>query len=184
MGRTACTEPQCLYNAALYLYLYLYSHYGPYGQYTASVPVQQCTLPFLVINCFAHTSLRYLFTLPSIYVYVFQLISFLHVSLWKCTTHFSSPHRNKAQFAYHHKWDFSIQSINRITDALFQISAAKQLKTALVCVIIQRTEAISYGRYRSHPQGSKMIFFGFLSPEYGTKKFHRNVGKKLQLLAA
>ena len=29
MGRTACTEPQCLYNGALYLYLYLYSPYGP-----------------------------------------------------------------------------------------------------------------------------------------------------------
>jgi len=24
MGRTACTEPQCLYKGALYLYLYLY----------------------------------------------------------------------------------------------------------------------------------------------------------------
>jgi len=24
MDRTACTEPQCLYNGALYLYLYLY----------------------------------------------------------------------------------------------------------------------------------------------------------------
>jgi hypothetical protein len=23
MGRTACTEPQCLYNGALYLYFYL-----------------------------------------------------------------------------------------------------------------------------------------------------------------
>jgi len=22
MGRTACTDPQCLYNGALYLYLY------------------------------------------------------------------------------------------------------------------------------------------------------------------
>jgi len=33
MGRTACTEPQCLYKGALYLYLtvelYLYSPYGP-----------------------------------------------------------------------------------------------------------------------------------------------------------
>ena len=29
MDRTACTEPQCLYNGALYLYLYLYSPYGP-----------------------------------------------------------------------------------------------------------------------------------------------------------
>ena len=45
MDRTACTEPQCLYNGALYLYLYLYPLYGPYGLYRASVPVQWCTLP-------------------------------------------------------------------------------------------------------------------------------------------
>jgi len=45
MGRTACTEPQCLYNVALYLYLCLYYPYGPYGLYRASVPVQRCTLP-------------------------------------------------------------------------------------------------------------------------------------------
>ena len=49
MCRTACTEPQCLYKGALYLYLtvelYLYSLYGPYGLYRASVPVQGCTLP-------------------------------------------------------------------------------------------------------------------------------------------
>jgi len=44
MDRTACTEPQCLYNVALYLYLYLYFPYGPYGLYRASVPVQRCTL--------------------------------------------------------------------------------------------------------------------------------------------
>ena len=57
MGRTACTEPQCLYSTAIPLLplwtvqtvqslsactvqLYLYSPYGPYGLYTASVPVQ------------------------------------------------------------------------------------------------------------------------------------------------
>jgi len=45
MDRTSCTEPQCLYKGSLYLYLYLYSPYGPYGLYRASVPVQQCTLP-------------------------------------------------------------------------------------------------------------------------------------------
>jgi len=37
MGRTACTEPQCLYKGDLYLYLtvelYLCSPYGPYGLY-------------------------------------------------------------------------------------------------------------------------------------------------------
>ena len=47
MCRTACTEPQCLYNSALYLYLYLYSPYVPYGLYRASVPVQRCTLFYL-----------------------------------------------------------------------------------------------------------------------------------------
>jgi len=45
IGRTARTEPQCLYNGALYLYLYLYSSYRPYGLYRTSVPVQRCTLP-------------------------------------------------------------------------------------------------------------------------------------------
>jgi len=57
MGRTVCTEPQCLYSTAIPLFplwtvrplqslsactveLYLYSHYGPYGLYRASVPVQ------------------------------------------------------------------------------------------------------------------------------------------------
>jgi len=64
MGRTACTEPQCLYSRAIPLIplravrsvqslsactveLYLYSHYGPYGRYRASVPVQGCALPSL-----------------------------------------------------------------------------------------------------------------------------------------
>ena len=58
MGRTACTEPQCLYKGALYLYtfgherveLYLYSPYGPYGLYRASLPVQGCTLPFFTFQ--------------------------------------------------------------------------------------------------------------------------------------
>jgi len=56
-GRTACTEPQCLYSiditllplwavqpvqnlSACTVQLYLYSLYGPYGLYRASVPVQ------------------------------------------------------------------------------------------------------------------------------------------------
>jgi len=45
MCRTACTEFQCLYNGALYLYLYLYFPYVPYGLYRASGPVQRCSLP-------------------------------------------------------------------------------------------------------------------------------------------
>jgi len=57
MDHMACTEPQCLYSTAIpliplwtvrsvqslsacTLHLYLYSPYGPYGLYRASVPVQ------------------------------------------------------------------------------------------------------------------------------------------------
>ena len=64
MGHTACTELQCLYSRAIPLLplwavrpvqslsactveLYLYSPYGPYSLYRASVPVQGCTLPLL-----------------------------------------------------------------------------------------------------------------------------------------
>jgi len=57
MCHTACTEPQCLYKGALYLYLtvelYLYSPYGQYGLYRASVPVQGWPLPFTLLHgCF------------------------------------------------------------------------------------------------------------------------------------
>jgi len=48
MARKFCTEPQCLYIVALYLYLYLYSLYGPYSMYMASVPLQRCTLPLII----------------------------------------------------------------------------------------------------------------------------------------
>ena len=60
-SHTVCTGPQCLYSRAIHLLplwavrpvqslsactvqLYLYSPYGPYGLYRASVPVQGCTL--------------------------------------------------------------------------------------------------------------------------------------------
>jgi len=50
MGGMACTEPQCLYKGALYftVELYLYSPYGRYSLYRASVPVQGCTLPYSI----------------------------------------------------------------------------------------------------------------------------------------
>jgi len=65
MGRTACTEPQCLYSTAIPLLplwavgpakslsvctvqLYLYSPYGLYGLQRASVSVQRCTLPYFL----------------------------------------------------------------------------------------------------------------------------------------
>ena len=68
MGRTACTEHQCLYSrakpllplwavlpvqslSACTVQLNLYSHYGPYGLYRASVHVQGYTLPYLFLLC-------------------------------------------------------------------------------------------------------------------------------------
>ena len=76
MCRTACTEPQCLYNGALYLYLYVYSPSVPYGLYRTSVPVQRCTLtlpiPLLplwavlpVQNLSASTTVHFSFTYTS-----------------------------------------------------------------------------------------------------------------------
>jgi hypothetical protein len=86
MGRTVCTEPQCLYSRGIPLLplwavqpvqslsactrvhftftfgherveLYLYSPYGPYSLYRASVPVQVCTLPLpLVMKELSYTS--------------------------------------------------------------------------------------------------------------------------------
>ena len=74
MGRTACTEPQCLYSRATPLLpiwavrpvqslsactveLHLYSPYGPYGLYRASVPVQGCTLPNSLYRIFREVAL-------------------------------------------------------------------------------------------------------------------------------
>jgi len=57
------------------------------------------------------------------------------------------------------------------------------MKTALFWVITQRVVVISYRRfgttYRSIFMGQK-----FFTPEYVTDMLTRNVGKKLQLLAA
>ena len=66
MGRTPCTEPQCLYKGAPYpsppssafvkkVYSYTSTHpYGPYGLYRASVPVQRCTLPYFLQNVWCY----------------------------------------------------------------------------------------------------------------------------------
>ena len=67
--RTACTEPQCLYNSALYLYLYLYSPYGPYGLYRASVPVQYSYTSPPPMDRTACTELQYLYN-GALYLYL------------------------------------------------------------------------------------------------------------------
>ena len=63
MGRTACTEPQCLYKGALYF---------------TSVPVQGCTLPYLSACTRG--------TLPFFYLYFtfreLALFRLLKVLLW------------------------------------------------------------------------------------------------------
>jgi len=73
MCPTTCTELQCLYKGALYLYLYLYTPYMLYGLYRASVPVQRCSLPLpipllplcavrSVLNLSACTTVHFIFT--------------------------------------------------------------------------------------------------------------------------
>jgi len=93
MDRTACTEPQCLYNGALYLYLYLYSPYGPYGLYRASVPVQQCTLPLPipllplwtvrpVQSLSAYTTVHFTFTYTSTPLWTVRPVQSLSACTW------------------------------------------------------------------------------------------------------
>jgi len=83
MGRTACTEPQCLYKGALYLYLavdlYLYSPYGPYGLYRASLPVQGCTLPCNLLNSEDPLLISNLMHKILIYLYVIHLLIMYYV---------------------------------------------------------------------------------------------------------
>jgi hypothetical protein len=59
MGRTACTEHQCLYKGALYLYLtvelYLYSPYGPYGLYKGALYLLLFTNPLQTKTNLLHT---------------------------------------------------------------------------------------------------------------------------------
>jgi hypothetical protein len=79
MGRTACTEPQCLYSRAIPLLpqwavwpvqslsactveLYLCSPYGPYGLYRASVPVQQSYTSTAPMGRMACTEPQYLYS--------------------------------------------------------------------------------------------------------------------------
>ena len=79
MGRTACTEPQCLYSRAIPLLplwavrplqslsactveLYLYSPHGPYGLYRASVPVQQGYTSTPPMGCTACTEPQCLYS--------------------------------------------------------------------------------------------------------------------------
>ena len=71
MGCMACTEPQCLYKGALYLTveLYLYSPYGLYGLYRASVLVQGCTLPLPFL--FTHLVISVLCVCVCVFVLVY-----------------------------------------------------------------------------------------------------------------
>jgi len=54
------------------------------------------------------------------------------------------------------------------------------IRTTLFWVITRRVVVISYRRfattYRSHPQGSRILSFGFLRPKDGTDRLYWNVG--------
>jgi len=104
MCRTACTEPQCLYSRAIPVLplwavrplqslsactveLYLYSPYGPYGLYRASVPVQYSytsTPPIGRTACTKSQCLcsRYIALLPLLAVRRVQNLSACRVELY------------------------------------------------------------------------------------------------------
>ena len=81
MGRTACTEPQCLYSTAIPLI-----PYGPYGLYRAPVPVQYSytsTPPMGRTACTepcACTRVHFTFYLPSKYSVLLLKFYEIHVS--------------------------------------------------------------------------------------------------------
>ena len=94
MGRTACTEPQCLYSRAIPLFplwtvrpvqslsactveLYLYSPYGPYGLYRASVPVQYSYTSTPPMGRTVCTEPQCLYN-GALYLYIFYIQDYFH----------------------------------------------------------------------------------------------------------
>jgi hypothetical protein len=88
MGRTACTEPQCLYSRATPLLplwavrsvqslsactveLYLYSPYGPYGLYNGALYL---TLSFFAVS--THYSCHILSTLQFPWLIFFKTLKY------------------------------------------------------------------------------------------------------------
>ena len=91
MGRTACTEPQCLYSTAIPLLplwavrpiqslgactveLYLYYPYGPYGLYRASVPVQYSYTSTPPVDRTACTEPQCLYKVHFTLLYMFRTV--------------------------------------------------------------------------------------------------------------
>ena len=58
MGRTACTEPQCLYKGALYLYLFTDGSAKDSFTTRAKILETRCALFVLRIKCSARASTR------------------------------------------------------------------------------------------------------------------------------
>ena len=71
---------------------------------------------------------------------------------------------------------------------IYVVANVITLKSALYRVITQRVPVILCRRfgttYRSHHQGARILFFGFLTLEEGTDWLSQNVGTELPLLAA
>ena len=133
MGRTACTEPQCLYSTAIPLLplwavrpvqslsactiqLYLYSPYAPYGLYRASVPVQGCTLPFsffykfccpleVVGHVICHAQgFQFLCKLSCIVPFVIRLLALQYYHQYYQYYHHHHTHSRLQTFCQHQSW--------------------------------------------------------------------------------
>ena len=85
LGRTACTEPQCLYSTAIPLL-----SYGPYGLYRASVPVEYSykfnptmgRTVFTETQCLYSTAIALLPSVPVQYTYTSTALSTCTVHLY------------------------------------------------------------------------------------------------------
>ena len=108
MGRTACTEPQCLYSIAIPLLplwavrpvhslsactveLYLYSPYGACGLYRASVPVQYSytsTPPMGRMAC-TEPQCLYSIAIPVLPLWALRPVHSLRACTW---VHFTLPY--------------------------------------------------------------------------------------------
>jgi len=99
MGRTACTDPQCLYSTAITLLplwavqsvqsliactvqLYLYSLYGPYSLYTASVPVQYSytSTPSMDRTACTEPQCLYSTAIPLLHLWAVQPVQYSYTS--------------------------------------------------------------------------------------------------------
>jgi len=104
MGRTACTEPRCLYKGDLYLYFYSHHLGMQTGHFTAVYQLKFCIFCFL-----SYPNPSYMLRPPTV-----TLIQFLTVvsATFKCTRifiHYKLQHSHHYICYSHQPWNFQMK---------------------------------------------------------------------------